>query len=522
MSNDSSPPPQPPQPSRANPANPANPSSRDVVDPTAANPAGPDSANPSRSIGKDEWVAQALDRRSERAIERIRRRLGGIPVQWRILSVTAAALLFALVSPTDYTTRVAFTVALYTLLATGLNVVVGWAGLLDLGYAAFFGFGAYAYALLSSDKFNLHWPTFVSVPVVIAGAAALGYVLGLPSRRLSGDYLAIVTLFFGQIFVSVANNGDRLQLTIVGNPIPKKAFNLTNGPNGLTGIDPLSIFGYRVRSITAYYVVAVVAAAIVMLLFYRLRNARPGLAMRSMREDALAAEILSVPVRRLRLVAFALGAAVAGLAGILFASIQQSVFGSNFDLPFLVLLYVAAILGGLGNLGGGFVGAFVVAVLPELLRTPSTGRLLVYGALVLMIALKLRSWSRLSQFVGVLIGTGLVVRIGLVVFDTTLRARSNGLAGFTGALVPHLKDSVKFGNVAFLTLIASGLALTTVAVKWRPIGAGFVAYVGMLAWENRLAEQASITRQLLVGATLVAIMASRPQGIFGSKRVEVL
>ena len=475
-----------------------------------------------RSIGKDEWVEQASGRRSNTPAARIRRGLGAIAVQWRVLAVATLALLFALVSPTDYTTRVAFTVALYTLLATGLNVVVGWAGLLDLGYAAFFGFGAYGYALLSSDKFDLHWPTFVSVPAVVLGAAALGYVLGLPSRRLSGDYLAIVTLFFGQIFVSIANNGDRLQLTIASHAMPKKAFNLTNGPNGLTGIDPLSIFGYKVRSITAYYVVAVIAAAIVMLLFYRLRNARPGLAMRSMREDALAAEILSVPVRRLRLVAFALGAGIAGLAGILFASIQQSVFGSNFDLPFLVLLYVAAILGGLGNLGGGFVGAFVVAVLPELLRTPSTGRLLVYGVLVLMIALKMRPWGRLGQFIGALIVTGSVVRGGLALLGTDLRPRSSGLAGFTGALVPHLRDSVKFGNTAFLALIVFGLALTTVAAKWRPVGAGVVAYIGMLAWENRLAEQASITRQLLVGAALVAIMASRPQGIFGTKRVEVL
>jgi ABC-type branched-subunit amino acid transport system permease subunit len=481
------------------------------------------SARPTnRSIGKDEWVEQAGDRRAETSFARIRRRLVAIPVHWRVLGVGLIALLFTFVSPTDYTTRVAFTVALYTLLATGLNLVVGWAGLLDLGYAAFFGFGAYGYALLSSDKFDLHWPSIVSVPVVVCGAAALGYVLGLPSRRLSGDYLAIVTLFFGQIFVSIANNGDRLQLTIVGNALPKKPWNLTNGPNGVTDIDPLSMFGYKVRSITAYYIVAVVAAIIVMLLFYRLRNSRSGLALRSMREDPLAAEILSVPVRKLRLIAFALGAGVAGLSGILFASIQQSVFGSNFDLPFLVLLYVAAILGGLGNLGGGFVGAFVVAVLPELLRTPSTGRLLVYGALVLFVALRIRNWGRLLQFIGALISVGIVVRIGLELFNTELRPRSSGVAGLTGSLVPHLLNSVKFGNTAFLLLIGSGLALTTVAAKWRPIGGGVVAYIGMLAWENRLAEQASITRQLLVGAALVAIMASRPQGIFGAKRVEVL
>ena len=144
-----------------------------------------------RSIGKDQWVEQAAERIDNRPFAKFRRRLVQTPVQWRVLGIGALALLFALVSPTDYTTRVAFTVALYTLLATGLNVVVGWSGLLDLGYVAFFGFGAYAFALLSSEKFGLHWPTLVSVPVVVLGTAVLGFLLGLPSRRLSGDYLAI-------------------------------------------------------------------------------------------------------------------------------------------------------------------------------------------------------------------------------------------------------------------------------------------------------------------------------------------
>ncbi len=475
-----------------------------------------------RSIGKDQWVEQAAERIDNRPVAKMRRRLVHTPVQWRVLGIGALALLFALVSPTDYTTRVAFTVALYTLLATGLNVVVGWSGLLDLGYVAFFGFGAYAYALLSSEKFGLHWPTLVSVPVVVLGTAALGFVLGLPSRRLSGDYLAIVTLFFGQIFVSIVNNGDRLQLSLNGRNVPNKPFNLTGGPNGVTGIDPLSLFGKKVHTITGYYVVTVIVAVVVMLLLYRLRNARSGLALRAMREDPLAAEILSVPVRRLRLVAFAVGAGIAALAGTLFASVQLSVFGSNFDLPFLVLMYAAAILGGLGNIGGGFIGALIVAVLPEMLRTPSTGRALVYGALVVFVALRLRPWGRLAQYVGALIATGVLVRLGLAAFGTSIRPRATGFAGVTGALVPHLTKSVSFGNVAFLTLIAGGLGLTLLQPKWRAVAAGFVSYIGMLAWENRLAEQGSITRQLLVGAALVAIMASRPQGFFGIKRVEVL
>ena len=472
------------------------------------------------SIGTDDWVAQARERTTNRGV--LRERLSTVRVQWRVLGVGALALLFALVSPSDYTTRVAFTVALYTLLATGINVVVGWAGLLDLGYVAFFGFGAYAYGLLSSDRFGLHWPTLVTVPVVVVGAAALGYVLGLPSRRLSGDYLAIVTLFFGQIFVSIANNGDRLQLNFGGRNIPSKPFNLTGGPNGVTGIDAFSLFGRKIQTITGYYVLTVILAAMLMLLLYRLRNARSGLALRAIREDALAAEILSVPVRRLRLVAFAIGAGIAGLSGTIFAAVQLSVFGSNFDLPFLVLLYAAAILGGLGNIGGGFIGALIVAVVPEMLRETSTGRVLVYGALVVFVALRLRTWGRLGQFAGVLVLTGVVVRLGLAVAGASLLPRSAGLAGVTGALVPHLEHSTSFGNTAFLATVAGGLTMTTLAPRWRPVCGGAVAYVAMLAWENRLADQGSITRQLLVGAVLVAIMAGRPQGIFGTKRVEVL
>lgn len=474
------------------------------------------------SIGTDQWVEQAARRRDLNPVAELRERLNKIPVQQRIVAVGVAALAFALVSPTDYTTRVAFTVALYTILATGLNVVVGWAGLLDLGYAAFFGFGAYAYALVSSDKFHLHWPTLVSIPVVVLGCAVLGFLVGLPSRRLSGDYLAIVTLFFGQIFVSVATNGDRLQLSVNGHDIPKTPINLTNGPNGITGIDPISAFGYKIHTITGYYVLTVIIAAILMLLFYRLRNARTGLALRAMREDNLAAEILSIPVRRLRLVAFAVGAAVAGLAGTIFASVQLSVFAKNFDLPFLVLLYAAVILGGMGNLGGGMVGAAIIAVLPEMLRNPSTGRMLMYGALVIFVAARLRHRRRFGEFIIGLVGFGAIVRLGLVAFGANVRPVSSGLAGFTGRLVPHLQVADTFGNVAFLGTIITGLGLTLAPAKWRPLGGGIVAYIGMLAWENRLADQGSITRQLLVGAALVAIMATRPQGIFGSKRVELL
>ncbi len=476
----------------------------------------------SRGIGTDQWVEQNAQRTARGTLGAVRARIAAIPPTVRILSVAALALLWAVVSPTDYTSRLAFLTALYTLLACGLNVVVGWAGLLDLSYTAFFGFGAYMFALLASDKFDLHWPTIVLVPCVILATAALGVLIGLPSRRLSGDYLAIVTLFFGQIFVSLVNNGDRLQLTFGETSVPSKPFNLTGGPNGVTGIEPWSIFGHAVRGITGYYVLTVVVTTVVMILLTRLRRARPGLALRAMREDALAADVLSIPVRRLRLVAFAVGAGIAGLAGTIFSAVQQSVFGSNFDMPFLVLMYAAVILGGLGSLGGGLLGAALVAIVPELLRTPSTGRLLVYATIVVLAASRFRRRTALAWFAAGLVGAAVLFRLGLSVTGTTLAPRSGGLAGVTRALVPLLSTPDSFGNTVFLLTIAGGLAITVIPARWRPLLGGVVAYVAMLAWENRLAEQPSITRQLLVGAVLVGVMASRPHGFFGTKRVEVM
>ena len=165
--------------------------------------------------------------------------------RWWVLLVAAVGVsaLLPFVSSSDYVIRVAVNTVLFALLALGLNVVVGWAGLLDLGYVAFYGFGAYVYALLSSPQFGLHFPALLSVSIVIVSSALLGLLLGLPSRRLVGDYLAIVTLFFAQIYVVLATNADRI--TFPWNDGPT---DISGGPNGITDIDPLSILGYEFDS----------------------------------------------------------------------------------------------------------------------------------------------------------------------------------------------------------------------------------------------------------------------------------
>ena len=194
-------------------------------------PAGP-------AIGKDEWVARHGERRSRRAglIGEVEERLRRAPWwAWLVLFVAAFALL-PVVSGDGYIRRVAFDTVLYMLLALGLNVVVGWGGLLDLGYVAFYGIGAYTYALLSSHQLGVHLPTLVSIPIVVVIGAVAGFLVGLPSRRLIGDYLAIVTLFFLQIFLTVATNGDQIA-----------GHNLTGGANGILNVDPLHLLGHSLE-----------------------------------------------------------------------------------------------------------------------------------------------------------------------------------------------------------------------------------------------------------------------------------
>src|SRR5258705_7848412 len=186
--------------------------------------------------GQDEWFARHAEQRfmTSGPLGTIEDRIRRVPWwAWLVLFLAAASTMPAF-SQSGYVRYVAFSTVLYMLLALGLNVVVGWGGLLDLGFVAFYGIGAYAYAILDSDKFGIHFPTLVSVPLIIAIGAIVGFLLGLPSRRLTGDYLAIVTLFFLQLFQTITTNGD----TVFGH-------NVTGGPNGILRVDPFHLFGHN-------------------------------------------------------------------------------------------------------------------------------------------------------------------------------------------------------------------------------------------------------------------------------------
>ena len=229
---------------------------------------------------------------------------------WLTLFVGIVCLL-PLGFESGYIRRVAFDTVVFMLLALGLNIVVGWGGLLDLGFVAFFGVGAYAYALLSSEQYDIHLPTLVVIPLVAVIGGLVGWLVGLPSRRLTGDYLAIVTLFFFQVFLTATNNGD----DVFGESV-------TNGPNGILDVDEFGFFGWELPRSTSeglfsvsYLYVALAFFALVYVALHLLNDSRTGRAWRSLREDPLAAELMGMPVNRLKLMAFAFGAAVAALTG---------------------------------------------------------------------------------------------------------------------------------------------------------------------------------------------------------------
>src|SRR6185437_4476573 len=200
-------------------------------------PARPDEAQTPK-IGVDEWVATHAGRTQ---FGRIQQELARVPRPGFYLAFGIGAALLPVVTSNGYVIRVGFDTLLYMLLALGLNIVVGYAGLLDLGYVAFYGFGAYAYAMLASPHFGLHWNTLAILPVVVVATAILGFLVALPSRRLLGDYLAIVTLFFGQLFVTVFNNGNRV--SVLGFT---RGYDVTGGPNGITNVDPYNAFGHSI------------------------------------------------------------------------------------------------------------------------------------------------------------------------------------------------------------------------------------------------------------------------------------
>ena len=275
--------------------------------------------------------------------------------------------------------RIADMALLYVLLALGLNIVVGFAGLLDLGYVAFFAIGAYMYGLMASPHLvetfpaiaamfpeGMHTPIWLVIPLAAGLAGLFGILLGAPTLRLRGDYLAIVTLGFGEIIRVFMNNLDQ--------PV-----NITNGPKGLGQIDSLHFFGldlgkklmigeYEIASVSLYYYLFLALVLVSILVCHRLELSRVGRAWMAIREDEIAAKAMGINTRNLKLMAFGMGATFGGVSGAMFASFQGFISPESFSLMESVMIVAMVVLGGIGHLPGVILGAVLLSALPEVLR----------------------------------------------------------------------------------------------------------------------------------------------------------
>ena len=260
-------------------------------------------------------------------------------------------------------------IMMFILVALGLNVVVGFAGLLDLGYVGFYAVGAYTTAVVTSGQFTLPW--IAALPLSVIMAMIAGVILGTPTLRLRGDYLAIVTLGFGEIIRITANNSDWL-----------------GGPRGISKVPhPPSIgpLKFGVLNAKPYWYLGFTVILVVIFVLTRLEKSRVGRAWAAVREDEDAAELMGVDTFKFKLWAFAIGAAIGGIAGSLYASKVGFINPDNFQLQLSILFLAAVVLGGTGSMYGVIMGGFLVAWIPERFRGFSTRRYFVFGVVLVLV-----------------------------------------------------------------------------------------------------------------------------------------
>jgi branched-chain amino acid transport system permease protein len=260
----------------------------------------------------------------------------------------------------DYFIDVAILAGIYIILALGLNVVVGFAGLLNLGFVAFYAIGAYTYALLNT-KFGFGF--WSALPFSVGLTSVAGFLLAIPALRLRGDYLAIVTLGFGEIVRLILNNWD----------------SVTRGPNGISGISRPLILSFSPGSLIPYYYLVLFFVLLTVFITKRVYSSKIGRAWIALREDEIAASTMGINTTLYKLYAFAFGAFWAGLAGAVFAGKMQFVSPESFTFMESVLILCMVILGGLGSIAGVILGAFVLVLLPEMLREVQLYRMLALG-----------------------------------------------------------------------------------------------------------------------------------------------
>ncbi len=329
---------------------------------------------------RDRW--RAVGQWRHRVSDDFHRAWAAQPLLVKVIGVVALFLALAILVPTtpvasvmapqsSWDTILFYPIGVYILLAIGLNVVVGQCGMLDLGYVAFFAVGGYAMGLLATRQ---HWNFWVILPAALAISGAAGIILGAPTLRLRGDYLAIVTLGFGEIISQAARN-----------------FSWTGGAQGIFAIPhPPSVghikaLSFGVTDLKPYYYLVLAMIFLAVFFARRLERSRIGRAWAAIREDEDVAELMGVPTYRYRLWAFGTGAAIGGVGGVLFASQANFINPDIYTYQFSIIILAAVVLGGSGSLPGVILGAFAVAWLPERFRGFATYRILVFGAALVLV-----------------------------------------------------------------------------------------------------------------------------------------
>ncbi len=308
------------------------------------------------------------ENKSESLVRVIKEKLETRPVQIAVFTSLFAVFAILPVVSSLYQVTIFSLALIYIMLALGLNIVVGIAGQLVLGYSAFYAVGAYTYALLNM-YFGLSF--WVCLPLGGLFAAVAGIALGFPVLRLRGDYLAIVTLGFGEI--------TRLLLTNLSD--------VTMGARGISNIPRPSFFGmeFTLTESTIYiYYVALASAMITIIVVGRLKNSRVGLALQAMKEDEIASESMGINLRKTKLMAFALGSCWAGFAGVILAARNSFINPASFTFMDSAMVLAMVVLGGMGSIWGVVLAALLLTLLPEYLRTFSEYRMLIFGALMVL------------------------------------------------------------------------------------------------------------------------------------------
>lgn len=290
------------------------------------------------------------------------------PAAFLILAIALAVIATTPFLP-NYYIRVVNGLLIYILLGTGLNIVIGYAGLLDLGFVAFYAVGAYTYGLLASSQLGVHLPLLAILPIAAGIGAVTGILLGIPVLRLRGDYLAIVTLGFGEIIRILLNNLDRL----------------TNGPKGIPALDKASLLGLPVARPGEIYWLLIVVCVLAGVAVWRLERSILGKAWAAIREDQDAAAGVGVNTTNAKLAAFATSATIGSIAGVLFAASQRFVSPESFTLQESILIVLLIVIGGIGNIFGIVAGASILILLPEVLRELAEWRILFLGLLMVVL-----------------------------------------------------------------------------------------------------------------------------------------